>query len=312
MDLKDVDLNLIIVFNELLLERRVSLVANKLGVTQPAVSNALNRLRKLLDDNLFIRTARGMEPTPYALELAEPLAYALSTIHSTLNQRTVFDPASSRRKFTLGISDIGEINFLPKIISRLSDLAPHVSVSTLRNTGESLQAAMESGHVDLAVGLLPQLKTGYFQRRLYRQRYVCMFRKGHVLDKENVTEDEYAASEHLVVVPPSSGHAKVSEAIALKGLYRNLRLTVSHYVSVGYILAAPNNNMVATVPESYAKECAINFGLTYIEHPVAIPGFDINMFWHEKYHRDPGSKWMRRVMFELFSDSENAWGDFQE
>ena len=310
MDLKDIDLNLIVVFNELLLERRVSLVANKLGVTQPAVSNALNRLRKLLDDNLFIRTARGMEPTPYAMELAEPLAYALSTIHGTLNQRTKFEPATSRRRFTLGFSDIGEINFLPKIMSRLSDLAPHVSVSTLRNMDENLQEAMESGHVDLAVGLLPQLKTGYFQRRLFRQRYVCMFRKGHVLDKENVTEDEYATSEHLVIVPPSSGHAKVTEIIARKGLYRNLKLTVSHYVSAGYILATTNNNMVATVPESYAKECVINFGLTYIEHPVVIPEFDVNMFWHEKYHKDPSNRWMRKVIFDIFSDSDNAWEDF--
>src|SRR5438105_3080343 len=114
MELKDIDLNLLVVFNQLLVERRVSKVAETLGLSQPAVSNALARLRKLTDDTLFLRTTRGMEPTPYAQQLAEPVAHALGLIHSAVNQRTSFDPATAKRSFTIGMTDIGEIYFLPR------------------------------------------------------------------------------------------------------------------------------------------------------------------------------------------------------
>ena len=170
MNLRDIDLNLLVVFNQLLVERRVSKVAEKLGLTQPAVSNALARLRKLLGDELFLRTPRGMQPTPFADELAEPVAYALGMIHGALNQRSSFEPATSQRSFTIGMTDIGEIYFLPKLMDELARLAPGVSVSTVRNAAVNLKDEMEAGHVDLALGLLPQLKGGFFQRRLFRQR----------------------------------------------------------------------------------------------------------------------------------------------
>jgi DNA-binding transcriptional LysR family regulator len=306
MDLKDIDLNLLVVFNQLLMERRVSAVAAKLGLSQPAVSNALRRLRTLLGDELFLRTPRGMEPTPLAVQLAEPIAYALSTIHSTLNHRTAFDPTTSNRKFTLGLTDIGEINFLPKLMAALNRQGPNLSVSTLRNTASNLQEAMEAGQVDAAMGWLPQLKAGYFQRRLFKQRYVCMFRKGHPLDKGAITLEEFCAAEHLVVIPPGSGHAKVNESIDRNGIRRNIRLTVPHYVAVGHILATDTNNMVATVPESYASQCMVPFGLTYVEHPIALPEIGINLFWHAKFHRESGNQWLRGVIFDTFSDSNDA------
>ncbi|MGV3655588.1 MAG: LysR family transcriptional regulator [Noviherbaspirillum sp.] len=305
MDLKDIDLNLLVVFNQLLMERRVSAVAAKLGLTQPAVSNALRRLRGLLGDELFLRTPRGMEPTPLAIQLAEPIAYALSTIHNTLNQRSIFDPATSNRKFTLGLTDIGEINFLPKLMAALNRHGPDLSVSTLRNTASNLQEAMEAGQVDVAMGWLPQLKAGYFQRRLFKQRYVCMFRKGHPLDKGSITLEEFSAAEHLVVVPPGSGHAKVNESIDRKGIRRKIRLTVPHYVAVGHILATDTNNMVATVPESYARQCMAPFGLAYAEHPVALPEIGVNLFWHARFHREPGNQWLRGVIFDTFTDAND-------
>lgn len=306
MDLKDIDLNLLVVFNQLLRERRVSAVAATLGLTQPAVSNALKRLRTLLDDELFLRTSRGMEPTALSLQLAEPIAFALGTIQSTLNHSASFDPAASTRQFTLGLSDIGEINFLPKLIDTLSRVGPSISVSTLRNTASALQDSMEAGQVDLAMGLLPQLKTGFFQRRLFKQRYVCMFRKGHALDKGTISLEQFVAAEHLVVVPPGSGHAEVNESIERLGIRRNIRLTVPHYVAVGHILASNSNNLLVTVPESYAKQCMGPFGLTYVKHPVALPEFSINLFWHAKHHKEASNQWLRSVIFNIFSDLENV------
>src|SRR5205809_4560759 len=119
MDLRDIDLNLLVMFDQLLVERRVSRVAENLGITQPAVSNALARLRKLLGDELFPRTPAGMEPTPFADQLAESVTYAPGMIHSALNQRSTFDPKTSAQSFTVGMTDIGEIYFLPTLMERL-------------------------------------------------------------------------------------------------------------------------------------------------------------------------------------------------
>jgi DNA-binding transcriptional LysR family regulator len=300
MDLKDIDLNLLVVFNQLLVERRVSKVAENLGLTQPAVSNALARLRKLLGDELFLRTPAGMEPTPFADQLAESVTYALGMIHSAINQRTSFDPHSSTRSFTIGMTDIGEIYFLPALMDRLRHEAPGVSLSTVRNTAVNLKDEMEAGKVDLAIGLLPQLKAGFFQRRLFRQRYVCLFRKGHRLDKKKISLAEFSSAEHLVVVSAGTGHGKVDELLKRSGVERNIRLTVPHFVGVGHILQA--TDLVATVPERLAQRLIGPFGLACVSHPATLPEVAINVFWHAKYHKEPANQWLRSLIFDTFVD----------
>jgi DNA-binding transcriptional LysR family regulator len=300
MELKDVDLNLLLVFNKLLAERRVSKVAEGLGMTQSGVSNALKRMRTLLGDELFVRTARGMEPTPYALRLAEPIGYALSTIHDSLNETSHFEPRSSKQRFTIGMTDIGEMYFLPKLMAVLRAQAPGVTISTVRNTAVNLQDEMESGHVDLAIGLLPQLKSGYFQRRLFSQHYVCMFRSGHPLDKGSLSIDEFCGADHVVVVSAGTGHAIVDQTIERLGIVRKIALTVPHFVAVGHILS--NSAMIATVPERYAMACEQPFGLKYVAHPLSLPEININVFWHAKFNKDPASRWLRGLIFDTFAD----------
>ncbi len=299
VDLRDIDLNLLVVFNQLLVERRVSKVAERLGLSQPAVSNALARLRKLLGDELFLRTPSGMQPTPFADELAEPVAYALGMIHGALNQRSSFDAATSARSFTIGMTDIGEIYFLPSLMVELARVAPSVSVSTVRNAAVNLRDEMEAGHVDLALGLLPQLKGGFFQRRLFRQRYVCMFRKGHRLDKRKISLTEFSAADHVVVVSAGTGHGKVDELLERNGVQRRVRLTVPHFVAVGHILRA--TDMVATVPEAFALQMTAAFDLVSVAHPAGLPDIAINMFWHAKFHKDPANQWLRGLIFEMHS-----------
>jgi DNA-binding transcriptional LysR family regulator len=198
------------------------------------------------------------------------------------------------------MTDIGEIHFLPKLMSKLSDIAPGVTVSTVRNTSADLSDEIEAGHVDLAMGLLPQLKAGYFQRRLFRQRYVCMFRQGHPLDKETISLEEFANARHVVVVAGGTGHATVDESIERRGIKRRVLLTVPHFVAVGHILAT--TDMVATVPERHAAECIQPFRLRYLPHPVPLPEIGINLFWHAKFHKAPANQWLRGVVFDLFSD----------
>jgi DNA-binding transcriptional LysR family regulator len=300
MELKDIDLNLLVIFNQLLQLRRVSAVAESLGISQPGVSNALNRLRNILGDDLFLRTSRGMEPTPFAEQIAESIAFALGTIHSTLNQHVVFDPQTSTRSFTIAMTDIGEIYFLPVLMDLLNRAAPGVSISTVRDNVVNLKDEMEAGRVDLAIGLLPDLKAGFFQRHLFRHKYVCMFRNGHPLDKSKMTVKDFAAADHVVVVSAGTGHSKVDELLDHSGVRRRIRLRVPHFIAVGHILK--DSDMVATVPERFAQRCQAPFDLKYLPHPVNLPEIAINLFWHAKYHREPGNQWLRTLIADTFVD----------
>lgn len=300
MELGDIDLNQLVLFHHLMVERRVSKVADVMGITQPAVSNALARLRRQFADDLFVRTPSGMVPTPFAEQLAEPIGYALSMIHSGINQRAQFDPAVVKRAMTIGMTDIGEIVFLPRLLDHLNRVAPGVTLNTVRNTAVNLRDDMEAGRVDLAIGLLPQLKAGFFQRRLFRQRYVCLFRQGHRLDKRKLSLGDFQSAEHLVIMSAGTGHGKVDEVVHRAGIKRQVRLTVPHFVSVGHILQG--TDMVATVPERLAQELRGPFGLNYLPHPVQLPDIAINVFWHAQVHRSAANQWLRGVVCELFAD----------
>ncbi|NML16540.1 LysR family transcriptional regulator [Azohydromonas caseinilytica] len=299
MELEEIDLNLLVVFRQLLAERRVSKVAENLGLSQPAVSNALARLRRLLGDELFTRTPQGMAPTPYAEQLAQPLTQALGLIHGALNQKSGFDPATARRAFTVGMSDIGEIWFLPRLVDALVRAAPGVSVSTVRNASVNLKDEMEAAKVDLAIGLLPQLRAGFFQRRVLLTRYVCLMRRGHPLDKPGLTLQEFCAAEHVVVVAQGTGHGRVDEALQRGGVQRRVRLTVPHFTAVGHILQT--TALLATVPEPLAQRIAGPFGLAYVPPPVELPAVSINLFWHARVHQDPANVWLRQLILALFA-----------
>ncbi|MBC7733099.1 MAG: LysR family transcriptional regulator [Bacteriovorax sp.] len=302
MELSDIDLNQLVLFQHLMVERRVSKVAEKMGLTQPAVSNTLAKLRRQFGDDLFVRTPTGMMPTPFAEQLAEPIGYALGMIHSGLNQHSRFDAASVKRSFTIGMTDIGEIVFLPGLVERLRQDAPGVSLSTVRATATNLRDDMEAGKVDLAIGSLPQLKAGFFQRRLFRQRYVCLYRKGHALDRKRLSLADFKAAEHLVIVSAGTGHGKVDDLIRRAGVDRAVRLTIPHFVSVGQLLRS--SDMVATVTERLAESLVEPFDLTFRTHPIDLPEIAINVFWHAKVHRSPAHQWLRGVVFELFGEDK--------
>jgi DNA-binding transcriptional LysR family regulator len=306
MELSEVDLNQLVLFQQLMVERRVSRVAENLGLTQPAVSNTLAKLRKQFGDELFVRTPAGMMPTPFAEQLAEPIGYALGMIHSGLNQHRAFDPATVKRAITVGMTDIGEIVFLPALVERLRREAPGIALNTVRNSATNLRDDMEAGKVDLAIGPLPQLKAGFFQRRLFRQRYVCLFRQGHPLARRRLSLADFKAAEHLAVISAGTGHGQVDELIRRAGVERIVRLSIPHFVNVGHILQ--RTDLVATVTERLAESLQQPFALIHRPHPVELPEIAINVFWHARVHRSPAHQWLRTVVFELFGDDAAARG----
>lgn len=304
MELRDLDLNLLLIFNQLLIDRRVSTAAESLGLTQPATSNALKRLRKALNDELFVRTHRGMEPTPYALQLADSITLAIETLREAFKHEEQFDPLTARRTFTLAMTDIGEIYFMPKLMNALTQSAPHCLVSTVRSNTDTLAGDLQSGVVDVAVGLLPNLQAGFFQRRLFQHHYVCLCRRDHPATKQPFTLEAYSSYEHVRVIAANTGHGEADAFIQRSGAQRNVRLEVPHFVAVGHILK--QSNLIATVPERFATSCAEPFGLALLAPPMPLPEITINLFWHGRYNKDPANRWIRQLMFDLFSDSVTA------
>lgn len=302
MNLKDVDLNLLVVFNELHKHGRVSAVAQSLGISQPGVSNALGRLRKLLGDDLFLRTSRGMVPTPFAQALAQPIADALGALHGTLNAHAAFDPARSERAFVIGVNDVGETYFLPRLMRALEGEAPGVTIRTVRTTSIDVRDEMERGRIDLAMGFLPGLKSGFFQRRLFSQPYVCIFRRDHPLAAGGVSARQFRAAEHVGIVSEGTGHGVVDEVLELAGIHRRLRLIVPHFMAVGPVLAA--TDMIAVVPRRFADCACQPFGLATAPCPVKIPESVINVFWHARNHRDQANQWLRQVVVNQFAEND--------
>jgi DNA-binding transcriptional LysR family regulator len=304
VDPEKIDLNLLLVFSHLFREKRVRRVAENLGMSQPGVSNALNRLRGLLNDELFVRTPHGMEPTSYAMQLAGPISEALAQIRNALDVGNPFDPATSTRQFTIAMTDIGEIDFLPSMMDAIGRVAPSVTINTVRNNALHLREEMENGQVNLAVGLLPDLQTNFFKRQLTVSEYVCLYRRGHPLDKSQITLDEFMAASHLVVVSPGTGHGLADEEFERRRIARKVKLRIPHYASVGYLLQ--ETDLIATVPQRLVNRCAGPFALSSVPVPFELPSIPINLFWSARYHRDPANQWLRTMMVETFNKEEAA------
>lgn len=298
--LANIDLNLLVVFDLLYQEQNTQRVALHLGLTQPAVSHALKRLRLLLGDELFERTSQGLQPTPRASQLHPGIADALARVNDTLNLSGDFNPALSKRTFNLNMTDIGEIVFLPRLLQHLLQAAPEISLSTTRSQNNELKFEMEEGQIDLAVGLIPQLGAGFYQQRLFVQRYVCLMRHDHPLATGKFGLEEFRSAHHAVVVAQGTGHGMIEEQLAKAGIKRPVRLTLPHFAAVPHIVSS--SDLVVTVTGKLAEATFKRFGLTVREHPLAFPEVPINLFWHRRFHQDPGNRWLRGLMFNMFSE----------
>ena len=182
----------------------------------------------------------------------------------------------------------------------LEGMAPGVTIRTVRTTSMDVKDEMERGRVDLAMGFLPALKAGFFQRRLFRQPYVCIFRHDHPLARSGVSIRQFRAAEHVAIVSEGTGHGVVDEVIERAGIRRRLRLTVPHFMAVGPVLQA--TDMIAVVPRRFADCACKPFGLATAPCPVKIPESVINVFWHARNHRDPANQWLRQVVVDEFAD----------
>ncbi|MGQ7246873.1 LysR family transcriptional regulator [Halomonas sp. V046] len=301
MRLSDIDTNLLVLFDLIYRKRNLQQVAEHQGITQPAVSHGLKRLRLLMADELFERTSTGLVPTAFATRLHPPVAESLRQLQESLNLPRDFDPAHSDRHFTISMTDIGEIVFLPRLMHQLELEAPAVSIETVR--GHDLKRRMEEGRIDLAAGLIPQLGAGFFQRRLFLQHYVCLMRKEHPLAYGDITISDFRNAQHAVIDAQGTGHDRLEDRLIKEGIQAPLTLRMPHFVTAPFVISS--TDMIVTVTNKLADATAERFGLVARPHPLKFAELPINMFWHRRFHKDPANQWLRGLFHRLFAESDN-------
>jgi len=301
MNLQSFDLNLLLAFESLMIERNVTRAAKRIGLSQPAMSNALSRLRRTFDDPLLVRTPEGMSPTAAAHSLIVPVRAALAQLRAALEEKPAFDPTASKRTFHLSASDHVEITLIAQLVTMLLANATRVSLRLTRPRAlfqpPAAQALADS--VDLAIGFFPDvtaLDTSIHSEVLWEENSVVFARSGHPRIRGKLSLRQFAAENHAAVFYKTEGQGFIDSLLEQKGLTRRAAVIVPHFATIPFIVAA--SDLIATVPERTANLFARQLKLQVLPVPVAIPPFRMTMLWHERMESDLAHAWLRGLIVE--------------
>lgn len=301
MDIRSVDLNLLVVFDAMYQHRQVTKAGEALKLSQPAMSAALSRLRTLFHDPLFVRTGAEMAPTPKAQALSVRIKQVVTTIETDILLPTHFEANTSERTFTLVAPDIAEVNFLPRLLAELALKAPHINLKTLAMPRQAASQALASGAADMAIGYFPDLqKAGFFQQKLITTAHVCLIKKKHATIGEKITMTQFIQASHAVVKPDGREHV-FEKFLQQKGIQRRVVVELSHFMSLLPIVE--NSQLIATVPRDLADFFVHHGDVRYVDTPMKSPTIDVHLFWHQRFQKDPAHIWLRQVIHRLFSAS---------
>lgn len=294
--LAGIDLNLLTSLDVLLEERNVTRAARRLGVSQPAVSHNLRRLRELLGDPLLVRSPGGMQATPRAAELKPQVRALLDAAEAVLQAAPTFDPASAERAFVLAMADQAAAQLLPPLAERLATLAPRVQL-LLRPPTTEVDRVLAEGGLDLAIGVFPSVSATVRTEPLWDETFACVVRRGSPGARGPFDLQRYLALDHVLVAPRGRPGGIVDDVLARDGLRRRVSVMVPHFLVAAAIVA--RTDLVWTAPASLARVAAQWHALTIRTPPLALPGFTNVMRWHVRLDRDPGLAWLRGQLREI-------------
>lgn len=305
INLSGIDLNLLLVFHALMLERSVTRAGQRISLTQSATSNALARLRVLLDDALFVKTPRGMVPTPRAQSLAEPIQLALHQIAAAVQPPTPFDPSKSQRMFNLGMSDYVEFALLPSLVHTCAEEAPGITLNIRavnRDTGLDL---LDASAIDVAVGYFPKIKRWHAHETLFSEHWICVGCDCNdaLPKRDRLTLKQYLKNRHLVVSSRENGTGAdtlpgdFDEALfRLHGLRRQVVASIPHFLAAPFVIE--RTPLLATIEERLARRHLGHLGLRLFNLPFDVAGFDVSQVWHRSRTVDPAQLWLRQRIKE--------------
>lgn len=297
MHIKDIDLNLLRLFDAVYRSGNVSRAAEMLDLTQPAASQGLSRLRTLLHDPLFMRAAGGVQATPRAHRLARPVRQALAVLEEALGETVGFEPAQSRRTFQIHMSDIGEARFLPELMVALREQAPGVRLETRPVPRDQIAPALDAGRIDFAFGFLPGVKDMQHSV-LLRDRYVVLLRAGHPFAKRRLAGKALLAALRELEFVGVRSHADTLRIIQESRLEDRLRLVTEHFMVLPSIVRA--TDLAAVMPRNIAR--AFEGGYAIVEPAFPQRDFAVALHWSRRFEADPGNRWLRGVVETLFRE----------
>jgi DNA-binding transcriptional LysR family regulator len=295
MNVNAFDLNLLKVFNAVESERNVSRAAARIGLSQPAMSNALSRLRIACGDKLFVKSPKGMEPTVLALEIAGPVREALSILEGAMGGHTEFDPRRMRRKLRILMSDAGQMTVLPALMRGLAVDAPGVSIEAVSLPRNRFIEALQTGVAELAVSHLTTDRSDIYAEPFFSDAYCCIAAKGHPAINGEISLRQFADSGQIEV---SIGNAEphIDRELTQRRLKRSISLTVAQYSAAINIVR--NTQLIATVPRRALRGTD---GLQILASPLPLPKAQVRLLWHARLHREPANVWLRKYLKNLMN-----------
>ena len=295
MNLRAVDLNLLVALDALLAELHVTRAAEKVGLSQPAMSNALSRLRLIFKDELLVRTSVGMQATPRALEIAEPMRQILRSIERVFESDAGFEPPSSDRRFTIRLSDVLGRLLLPGLVERLTTRAPWVRFDVVHMPPLRTTEALEKDEVDLAVSMGLVHSTSIHSEPLIADRMVCVMRRDHPAAVGELTLDRFLAERHLKVSMSPTDLRFVDDVLSKMGRSRNVTLNVPHWMLVPHVLG--RSDLISVMPRLFAQVAA-GSDLVLRDLPLPSPTFHWSIYWHRRHEGNHAIKWLRTELKE--------------
>ena len=308
MNIDGVNLNVLLAFEALLEEQNVSRAATRIGLSQPAMSNALARLRELFNDPLFIRTSRGMIATSRALELAVPIRDGLAQLRGAFAERPCFDPRVSTRSFRLAMTDYAELSLLAGLLQSFAHVGSsnQIVVRRVDRIFQPPEAELRAGSFDAAIGFYPDansLEPRTRSSNLFAEQNVCIARKRHPLLRKRLTLREFAAAGHVGVFYRDETVGLVDNILAGYGVRRRLVATTPHFLTAVFLVA--QSDLIAVVPAGLATRFQRPLGLQIRHPPIPLPTLHMRLLWNENSTVDPALQWFRSVIVQSLARARN-------
>ncbi len=295
--MENIDLNALRLLNEIYDTGSLSRAADRMGLSQPAVSIALGRLRRHFDDALFVRVGNMMQATPQTEGMIHGVRSAIAALESTLAYRQAFDPAQTTRTFRLAMTDIGQIVLLPQLLDAVALSAPRAQFQ-VTNISEQTPQLLSAGELDVALGFIPELSAGFFMQTLFKEQFACLVRANHPRIKGALTLHDFQAESHVVVTTSGTGHFIVERTLEETKIARKVAVRVPSHLGLAIIVGRTDH--ICTLPKRAATALAAGGAVVAFPVPFKLPDYAVKLHWHERQNHDPGHRWLRLLLSTLF------------
>lgn len=301
--MKNQELTLLYIFDAIMTEGSITRAAERLSMTQPAVSNAVSRMRHAWKDPVFVKKGRQIEPTSYALSLWDQVRHPMHELSRAVSTST-FDPASSRRKFRIALVDMMLDLLWPELVSKLQRDAPGIDLHAVPYTLGGAHMQLREAHVDLAIGMLDEHDHSLRSTWLAESGYVLAMREDHPLAGGPVTLEDFLEARHLLISPTGDTHGPVDSALDAMGLSRRVAVTVNHFPAVPELLRT--SDLITALPDGMMQDERLRQGLWLTRLPIEVDPISVYLIWHARHDREPGLIWMRSLVEYLVRE---RWQD---